>query len=51
MYICHHYCCHNPLHCFVLPHVLNRLIESDDPEIRNLALDTIKHSVTSRTKL
>ncbi|BAY09921.1 M4 family metallopeptidase [Calothrix sp. NIES-2098] len=50
MHTFHHHCCHNPLHCFVPPHVLDRLVESDDPEIRNLAIDAIKHSVASRTK-
>lgn len=41
--------CHNPLHCFLPPYVLDRLIDSDDPEIRSLALDAIKQAAAART--
>lgn len=34
--------CHNPLHCFVPPHVLDHLVNSDNPEVRNIAVETIK---------
>ncbi len=34
--------CHNPLHCFVPPDVLDRLFTADDPEIRENAIETIK---------
>ncbi|HAX76502.1 MAG TPA: peptidase M4 [Cyanobacteria bacterium UBA11372] len=40
--------CHNHLHCFLPPHVLDRLLESDDEEIRRLALDAIKRSAAAR---
>ncbi|MFB2772749.1 M4 family metallopeptidase [Pelatocladus sp. BLCC-F211] len=46
---CHHHNCHNPLHCFVPPHIIDHLAESDDPEIRRMAIDTIKHSVSARS--
>jgi hypothetical protein len=34
MHICNNTSCHNPLHCFLPPYVIDRLAESDDPEIR-----------------
>ncbi|MFN6474438.1 MAG: M4 family metallopeptidase [Nostoc sp. SerVER01] len=41
--------CHNPLHCFLPPHVLDRLLNADDPEIRDLTVEAIKHSAAART--
>ena len=41
--------CHNPLHCYIPPYVLDRLINSDDPEVRDLALDTIKVASATRS--
>ena len=34
--------CHNPLHCFVPPDVLDNLVTADDPEIREHAIETIR---------
>lgn len=41
--------CHNPLQCFLPPHILDRLLDVDDPEIRNLAIEAIKQSAAART--
>lgn len=48
MHNCHHRNCHNPLHCFVPPHVLDRLINSSDPEIRQNALEAIRVGSAAR---
>jgi len=31
-----HTCCHNPIHCILPPHILDRMSQSDDPKIRKL---------------
>lgn len=41
--------CHNPFHCFVPPYLVDQLAESEDPEIRRLALDAITLDTTART--
>lgn len=41
--------CHNPFHCFVPPYLVDQLAESEDPEIRRLALDAIALDATART--
>ncbi|MET0400671.1 MAG: M4 family metallopeptidase [Longimicrobiaceae bacterium] len=40
--------CRNPLHCIVPPYILDQLAKSDDPEVRNLAVDTIAKSAAAR---
>lgn len=40
--------CRNPLHCFIPPHIVDRLAESDDREIRRQAIETIKASSAAR---
>jgi Zn-dependent metalloprotease len=39
---------HDPLHCFIPPHVLDRLSESDDPEVRRIAVQTIEVASEAR---
>lgn len=46
---CNHSKCHNSLSCFLPPYVTDRLINSDDPELRNLAVEAIKQAAASRT--
>jgi Zn-dependent metalloprotease len=41
--------CHNPLHCFIPPYLVTQLAESEDPEIRSLALEEIALSAEART--
>lgn len=40
--------CHNPIHCFLPPYVLEHLAESDDSEIRRLAVEAIAASAEAR---
>lgn len=40
--------CHNPIHCFLPPYVLDRLIESEDAEIRQLAIRAIERAAEAR---
>ncbi len=49
MPICKNPSCHNPLHCFLPPHVIDHLTESDDPEIRRLGIDAIANAAAART--
>jgi Zn-dependent metalloprotease len=44
----HRQSCHNPLHCFLPPHILDELTKSSDPSIRQLAIEAIAHSETFR---
>ena len=44
----HPHTCHNPIHCFLPPHVLNRLVESEDAEIRQLAVEAIENAAEAR---
>jgi Zn-dependent metalloprotease len=39
MHFCSNPSCHNPLHCFLPPHVIDHLTESEDPDIRRLAIE------------
>ncbi|PSB04947.1 M4 family metallopeptidase [Merismopedia glauca] len=48
MHICNNPSCHNPLHCFLPPHVIDRLTESEDPEIRRLAIDAKASAAAAR---
>lgn len=41
--------CHNPFHCFVPPYLIRQLAESEDPEIRSLALEAIALDTAART--
>lgn len=49
MHTCNHSKCHNPIHCFLPPYVLDRFVESDDPEVRRIAVDAIKQAAAART--
>ena len=40
--------CHNPIHCFLPPYVLEHLAESDEPEIRRLAIEAIAAAAEAR---
>jgi Zn-dependent metalloprotease len=48
MHICQNPHCHNPIHCFLPPYVLDNLVESSDPEIRRLAVHAIKQAAAAR---
>ncbi len=41
--------CHNPIHCYLPPYVLDRLAESDDPQMRQLAREAIAAAAEART--
>ena len=41
--------CPNPLCCYVPPYIADRLAESDDPELRSLAIEAIKQAAAART--
>ncbi len=41
-------CCPNPIHCILPPYVLDKMAESDDPEVRKQAVETIARSATLR---
>ena len=47
------HCCHGPVHspfhCFVPPHVLDRLAQSGDPQMRARVIDTIARSSAARS--
>jgi Zn-dependent metalloprotease len=40
--------CHNPVHCILPPYVLDHMAQSDDPDIRRIAIDTIAASAAMR---
>jgi Zn-dependent metalloprotease len=48
MHFCNNPSCHNPVHCFLPPYVLDNLLNSDNPEIRNLAVSTIAAGAAAR---
>jgi Zn-dependent metalloprotease len=48
MLFCNHPACHNPLHCFLPPHVIDRLVESGDAEIRRLGTDALASAAAAR---
>jgi Zn-dependent metalloprotease len=48
MHICHNSSCHNPLHCFLPPYIIDRLTESDDPEIRRLGIEAVASDAAAR---
>jgi Zn-dependent metalloprotease len=48
MHTCHH-CQRDPLHCILPPHVLDRLLNAEDPEIRRAAIAAIKQSAAARS--
>jgi Zn-dependent metalloprotease len=48
MHFCNNPSCHNPVHCFLPPHVIDRLIESDDPEIRRLGIESMATATATR---
>ncbi len=41
--------CHNPIHCYLPPYILDRLAESDDPQMRQLAREAIAAAAEART--
>lgn len=45
-----HTCCHNPIHCILPPHILDRMSQSDDPKIRKLAIDAMAAAAAMRTQ-
>ncbi|WP_309734910.1 M4 family metallopeptidase [Chamaesiphon sp. OTE_75_metabat_556] len=49
MLFCNHPSCHNPLHCFLPPYVIDRLVESGDAEIRRLGIDATASAAEART--
>ncbi len=40
--------CRTPLHCIVPPYILDHLARSDDPEVRQLAIDAIASAAAAR---
>lgn len=48
MRFCNNPSCHNPLHCFLPPHVIDRLAESADPEIRRLGMEALANDAAAR---
>jgi len=48
MRFCNNPSCHNPLHCFLPPHIIDRLAESADPEIRRLGMEAIANDAAAR---
>lgn len=50
MHFCHNPSCRNPLHCFLPPYVIDCLIESEDPDIRSLAIEAMASAAAARTK-
>ena len=41
-------CCPNPIHCILPPYILDKMAESDDPQVRKQAVETIARSATLR---
>jgi Zn-dependent metalloprotease len=48
MRFCNNPSCHNPLHCFLPPHVIDRLTESSDPAIRRLGIEALASAAQAR---
>lgn len=49
MHFCSNLSCHNPLHCFLPPYVIDHFTESDDPEIRRLGVEAMASAAAART--
>lgn len=49
MHFCNNPSCHNPLHCFLPPYVIDRFTESGDPEIRRLGIEAMASAAAART--
>lgn len=49
MHTCHNHTCHNPLHCFLPPHIIDHLVTAEDPEIRNIAVENIAVAAAVRS--
>ena len=43
-------CCHNPIHCILPPYLLDKLADSTDPKVRDLAIEAIARSATLRAE-
>lgn len=41
-------CVRCPIECIVPPYVLDKMAESDDPKVRELAMETMQHSAAAR---
>ncbi|MGL5942865.1 MAG: M4 family metallopeptidase [Waterburya sp.] len=48
MHFCNNPSCHNPLHCFLPPHVIDHLTESEDSDIRRLAVEAKASAAAAR---
>lgn len=48
MHSCNNPSCHNPVYCFVPPYIIDRLIESEDAEIRRLGIEAMASAAASR---
>ena len=40
--------CRNPIHCYLPPHVVDRMAQSDDPDVRQVGLEALGHSEAFR---
>lgn len=43
-------CCPNPIHCILPPYLLDKLADSTDPKVRDLAIEAIARSATLRAE-
>ena len=48
MLFCNNPSCHNPLHCFLPPYIIDRLVESGDAEIRRLGTEALASDAAAR---
>jgi Zn-dependent metalloprotease len=48
MQFCSNPACHNPVHCFLPPHIIDRLIESEDADIRRLGIEAMASAAATR---
>jgi len=44
----HQGCCYNPVHCFLPPDILDHMAQSDDPNVRRVAIEAIGQSEAFR---
>jgi Zn-dependent metalloprotease len=48
MQFCSNPACHNPVHCFLPPHIIDRLVESEDADIRRLGIEAMASAAATR---